>query len=339
MVEPTFTIAMPAYNASRTIRAAIRSVLAQTRSDFELLVVDDGSRDDTPAQVARFDDERVRLLHQENSGPGAARNLAIRSGRGRYVSMLDSDDLWLPAYLETMAGILDRDPEVGLAYTDAWVLDDATGRIRRTSAMHYQHPPRDPPRDPHAFLALLLTRGNFVFTSTTIRREVLDRVGLFQSALKPAEDFGLWLRIVAGGFEARRTDEKLAVYRKHAGSLSTDEAAILDGERESVRLVAEEFDVPEPIRELARARLRKLDRRLAGLGHDTGLTPALARLRARAVRAKIALVDPFSWNRHPPAPVARLLAYANADDDDARAHRHAKGHADRSEAEGAGRGA
>jgi glycosyltransferase involved in cell wall biosynthesis len=320
MVEPTFTIAMPAYNARRTIGPAIRSVLAQTRPDFELLVVDDGSTDDTSEQVSQIGDERVRLLRQENAGPGAARNLAIRSSRGRYVSMLDSDDLWLPTYLETMAGILDDNPEVGLAYTDAWILDDATGRIRRTSAMHYQHPPDDPPRNPLAFLTLLLTRGNFVFTSATVPRHVLERVGLFQAILKPAEDFGLWLRIAAGGFQARRTAEKLAVYRKHPGTLSTNEAAILDGERESVRLVAEEFDVPEEIRELARARLRKLDRRLAGLGHEPGLGPALARLRARAVRTKIALVEPFSWHRRPPAAVAPLVANAYADDDDARAH-------------------
>lgn len=323
MVDPTFTIAMPAYNARRTIRSAIRSVLAQTRQDFELLVVDDGSRDDTGTHVERFGDERVRLLRQANAGPGAARNLAIKAGRGRYVSMLDSDDLWLPTYLETMAGILDSNPEVGLAYTDAWVLDDATGRIRRTSAMQYQHPPRDPPRDPLAFLALLLRRGNFIFTSATVPREVVERVGLFESALKPAEDFGLWLRIVGAGFQAMRTAEKLAVYRKHPGSLSTDEAAILEGERESVRLVVEEFDVPESIRDLARARLRTLDRRLAGFGHEAGLTPALARVRARALRAKIAFVEPFSWYRHPPAEIARLLADANADDDHARADRQA----------------
>lgn len=323
MVEPTFTIAMPAYNASRTIGASIRSVLAQTRPDFELFVVDDGSSDDTRAQVERFDDERVRLLQQENAGPGAARNRAIRAGTGRYVSMLDSDDLWLPTYLETMAAILDGDPEVGLAYTDAWVLDDGTGRIRRTSAMHYQHPPENPPHDPLEFLALLLKRGNFVFTSATVRREVLERVGLFQSVLKPAEDFGLWLRIVAGGFRAVRTRERLAVYRKHPGSLSTNEAAILDGERESVRLVAEEFDVPEWIRELARARLRKLDRRLAGLGRDPGLTPSAARARARAVRVKIALTEPFAWHRRPPPELEGLLAGANADDEHARAHAQA----------------
>lgn len=317
MVEPTFTVAMPAYNASRTIGAAIRSVLAQTRSDFELLVVDDGSQDDTIAQVARFEDERVRLFQQENSGPGAARNMAINAGRGRYVSMLDSDDLWLPTYLETMAALLDSDPEIGLAYTNAWVLDDATGRIRHTTAMHYQHPPRDPPRDPLAFLALLLKRGNFIFTSTTVRRTALERVGLFEAVLKPAEDYGLWLRIVAGGFRAVRTPGNLAVYRKHPGSLSTNEVALLEGERGSVRMVAEELDVPDSIRALARARLKKLDRRLAGLGDETGLTPSLARARARAVRFKAALAEPFVWHRHPPPGVANLLADANADHDHA----------------------
>jgi GT2 family glycosyltransferase len=320
MVEPTFTIAMPAYNSSRTIGAAIRSVLAQTRSDFELVVVDDGSSDDTTDQVARFEDERVRLVRQENSGPGAARNLAIIAGRGRYVSMLDSDDLWLPTYLESMAAVLDAHPDVGLAYTDAWVLDDPTQRIRRTTAMHYQHPPRDPPRDPLEFLALLLKRGNFVFTSTTVRHTALEQVGLFEAALKPAEDFGLWLRIVAGGFPAMRTPGNLAVYRKRPGSLSTNEAAILDGERESVRLVAEEYDVPEWIRALANDRLRKLDLRLAGLGDESGLIPSLARARARAVRIKAALVEPFAWHRDPPPEVAALLADANADDDHAGPH-------------------
>jgi glycosyltransferase involved in cell wall biosynthesis len=319
MVEPTFTIAMPAYNASRTIGAAIRSVLAQSRPDFELIIVDDGSNDDTAAVVERFDDERVRLFRQENRGPGAARNVAIRQGSGRYVSMLDSDDLWFPAYLETMASLLDRHPHAGFAYTDAWVLDDRTGRIHRRSAMHYQHPPREAPADPMEFLALLLRRGNFVFTGTTVRRQVLETVGVFEAGLKPSEDFGLWVRILAGGFGAVRTPGRLAVYRKHPGSLSTDELALADGEREAVRRVAEEYDVPDWIRKLARARLRKLDRLLAGLGDDGGLTASLARARARAVRAKIAVVDPFSWYRRPPPEVARLLADADAHDEDARA--------------------
>jgi GT2 family glycosyltransferase len=323
MVDPTFTIAMPAYNASRTIVPAIRSVLAQTQPDFELLVVDDGSVDDTVAKVLEFDDERMRLLRQANSGPGAARNLAINAGRGRYVSMLDSDDLWLPTYLETMGDMLDANPDVGLAYTDAWVLDDATGRIRRTTAMHYQHPPRDPPREPHDFLALLLRNRNFVFTSTTVRRSVFERVGLFKAALKPAEDYGLWLRIVAGGYRAMRTPGNLAVYRKHPGSLSTNVLAILEGEREAVRLVAEEFAVPERVRVLARARLKKIDRQLAGLSDETGLTASLARARARAGRTKAALLEPFAWRRRPPPAVAELLAAAHADDDHARAHTQA----------------
>jgi glycosyltransferase involved in cell wall biosynthesis len=317
---PRVSVVITTYNTGRYLPETLESVFAQSHPAAEVIVVDDGSSDDTTAQVARFEDERVRLLRQENSGPGAARNLAIIAGRGRYVSMLDSDDLWLPSYLESMAAVLDVHPDVALTYTDAWVLDDATRRIRRTTAMHYQHPPRDPPRDPLEFLALLLKRGNFVFTSTTVRHTALEQVGLFEAALKPAEDFGLWLRIVAGGFPAMRTPGNLAVYRKRPGSLSTNEAAILDGERESVRLVAEEYDVPEWIRALANDRLRKLDLRLAGLGDESGLIPSLARARARAVRIKAALVEPFAWHRDPPPEVAALLADANADDDHAGPH-------------------
>lgn len=319
MVYPTFTIAMPAYNAGRTIAASIRSVLAQTRDDFELIIVDDGSADDTVSQVRRFQpDSRVRLLGQENAGPGAARNLAIETGRGRYVSMLDSDDLWLPTYLETMGRTLDEDPGAGLAYTDAWVLDDATGRIRRTTAMAYQKPPANPPDDPVSFLALLLERRNFVFTSATVRREALEQVGLFEAALKPAEDYDLWLRITIAGFRARRAPGILAVYRKRPGSLSTDEVALLDGERESVRLVAESHDVPDWIRVTARTRLRKLDRIRAGLSDDAGLTSSVARVRLRASRLKMAAVEPFMWRRRPPPAVAALLADANAEDEHVR---------------------
>ena len=90
--QPTFTVVMPAYNAAATVAPAIRSVLAQTREDWEMYVVDDGSQDDTVERVLPFtrSDPRVHLVEQPNLGPGAARNAAIRSGRGRLVSMIDS---------------------------------------------------------------------------------------------------------------------------------------------------------------------------------------------------------------------------------------------------------
>ena len=317
---------MPAYNAERTIASSIGSVLAQTRPDFELIVVDDGSKDSTVEVAHGFGDPRIRVLRQENWGPGAARNLAIRESRGRYVSMLDSDDLWLPMYLETMGAALDADPRVGLAYTDAWVLDDRTGRIRKTTAMHYQNPPLPPPTEPLEFLRLLLRRGNFVFTSGTVRRAALDRIGTYDMLLTPSEDYELWLRIVAHGWRAVRVSADLAIYRKRSGSLSTDELAIVRGEREALSRVIEAYPVPEELRALARRRLRRLDIRIRGLAGDQGIDAALERLRGRAVRAKIALVEPFAWHDRPPAEIERVLADADRQNARANARSAVDGH-------------
>lgn len=319
MAGPTFCIVMPAYNAARTIAASIRSVLCQTRPDFELIVVDDGSSDATVAVASDFTgDPRVRIVQQENQGPGAARNRGIAEGTGPYISLIDSDDLWLPTYLESMGAALDAEPSAGLAYTDAWVLEDRTGRIRKTTAMRYQNPPLPPPDDPIEFLRLLVG-GNFVFTSSTVRRSTLDEIGPFDVLLKPSEDYELWLRIVASGYRAVRVPENLAVYRKHGGSLSTDTFALMQGEREAVRLVAEQYDVPEEIRRVARRRLRKLDLLIVGLGDDRGLTASLQRVRVRAVSVKEFFAQPFVWHRRPPVEVSAVLAAAQADRHDARA--------------------
>ena len=139
-----FTVVIAAFNAARTIGSSIRSVLRQTEQDFEVIVVDDGSTDETAEAVGTFSgDSRIRLIGQPNRGPAAARNTGLKAARSTYVSMLDADDLWLPDYLEVMGGALDEDPRRGFAYTDAWVLEDETRKVRRRSAMSYQRPPAD----------------------------------------------------------------------------------------------------------------------------------------------------------------------------------------------------
>jgi GT2 family glycosyltransferase len=320
MPGPPFTVAMPAYNSAGTIEPAIESVLAQTRNDFELVVVDDGSVDETAARARRYEsDPRVRVLSREHSGLAASRNAAIEYGGGAVIAMLDSDDLWLPHYLEVMSETLEAHPEAGFAYTDAWVLDDATRRIRRTTAMTYQDPPDPPPAEPREFLVQLL-RANFVFAGAAVRRSALDAAGRYNERLWAGEDYELWLRIVAHGFRAVRAPGLLAVYRKSPGTLSTKEELMLSGVREVYRLVAEEYLVPDEIRSVARARQRAVERALAGRKGEPGLLPALARARARAVRIKSAVVEPFAWHRRPPPAVAALLANANADQDDARSN-------------------
>lgn len=252
---PTFSVVMPAYNAAQTISAAIESVLAQSRGDFELIVVDDGSTDETAACVEPYlRDQRVTLIAQPNRGQASARNAAIAAASGVYVSLLDSDDLWLPEYLDLMSSRLQDDPSAAVAYTDAWVLDDETRKVARTTAATPWLPPIVP-TDPARFFRALLELGNFVFVGTTIRREVFGDVGLFRVGVDGSEDYELWLRIAAHGYGFVRVDSPLAIYRRRPGQMTADGAGMERSATEVFRIVAEEYDIPDHLRELARQKL------------------------------------------------------------------------------------
>ena len=262
---PTVSVLIPAYNAQKTIASTIGSVLAQTRSDFEIIVVDDGSTDETAARLQPFlCDSRIRLVSQSNQGPSAALNTAIANAEGRYVSILGSDDLWLPRYIETMAGALDADPAATVAYTDAWTLDDATRRIARMTAMASLHPPRAP-ENADEFLRALLKYRNFVFAGATVRRAVFAEVGDFRVELPGSEDYELWLRIAARGYTFVRCFPKLAIYRRRSGQLTSDSQKMLENEKEVCRIVAEEYDVPDDVRALAQTCMERQDRLLTTL--------------------------------------------------------------------------
>jgi hypothetical protein len=165
--------------------------------------------------------------------------------------------------------------------------------------MAYQDPPAQAPADARSFLVELMGR-NFVFTSVTIRRAVIDEVGAFRGSLRAAEDYELWLRIAAMGHRAVLAPGRLAVYRKRAGSLSTNEPLMTASLREVFRIVAEEYDVPTEIRALARTRLARLD---AVLENDGRLTP-LQRARSAGGRMKWTLLRPLLLYRRPPREVA-----------------------------------
>jgi glycosyltransferase involved in cell wall biosynthesis len=250
---------MPAYNAAATIGAAIESVQAQTRPDFELIVVNDGSTDDTVRRVEPYlEDARVKLISQENLGQPTARNTAIAAARGAYVSLLDSDDLWLRRYLETMEATLHSETDAAVAYTDAWVLDQPTGRIARETAMSRWHPAL-PPTDPPSFLRALLERGNFVFVGATIRRSTLDDVGSFRADVQGVEDFELWLRIAAHGYRFARCPVNLAIYRRRPGQVSADRERMRRVADRVFGIVVEEYDIPADARELAQRKLPLLN--------------------------------------------------------------------------------
>lgn len=254
----TFSVVIAAYEAASTVGEAIESVLAQTRQDFEVIVVDDGSRDATAAvaEAIAARDGRVHVHRQGNGGPSAARNRGISVATGKYLSMLDSDDLWLPGYLEKMGGALDDDTQAGFAYTEAWELEEANGRFRKATAMARQRPPaRTMPNE--RFIAELMQR-NFVFNSVTVRRSVLERVGAYDPSMTHSEDYELWLRIAISGYSAARVPGPLAIKRDSEDSLTNDDAAMLAGTRRAYAAVLERHPAPPHVRALAEARLQEL---------------------------------------------------------------------------------
>jgi glycosyltransferase involved in cell wall biosynthesis len=219
---PVVSIVTPAYNAASYIESAITSALRQTFADLEILVVDDGSTDDTAAIVARVasGDPRVQLLRQPNRGVSAARNAAMRSARGRYFAFLDSDDLWHAGFLEAQIGLLESRPDIDVVTGNAFVLGGPRdGQPAR---------PFPDPR-PHPTTADMIADETAVFIMCAFRRAVYDTIGGFDETKATNEDYDFWIRAAHAGFRFWRNDTPLGQYRTHANSLSANESRMLRG--------------------------------------------------------------------------------------------------------------
>jgi glycosyltransferase involved in cell wall biosynthesis len=174
---PTVSVVIPTYNSATFLRAAIQSVLAQTYSDFEVIVVDDSSIDNTESVVHSFGN-RVCYVRQENKGAGATRNHGIKRSRGKYVAFLDADDLWLPGKLAAQTPLLDRDLEIGLVYSD-WTVVPEQGEAEPSYLRNR------PAASGYVFDELV--QCGFILTSgTVVRRSCLDDVGYFDEMLSIA---------------------------------------------------------------------------------------------------------------------------------------------------------
>ena len=304
MSPPAFTVLLSAHDEEQLVGEAIRSVLAQTLPDFELVVVDDGSADATAKVVEGFlSDPRVRLVRQANRGLAPSLNTAAAAGSAPRLALIDADDLWFPRFLEQMAAALDATPGAGFAYTDAWWLEEAGGRFFRKSVSEYIGAPKRPPQDPHEMLLSLLP-GNWVFGLTAIERQAFEAVGGFDESLTACEDYELWLRLLAAGYRAPRAPGRLAVQRDRRSSMSSDLASMLRNLEAVYRVVAEDLDVPEDVKRAAERRIAAIDRDIAADGGRAGLLSlrwwARARLGALRKRAMPGAV----WHDGVPAEVS-----------------------------------
>ena len=215
---PLVTVIIPAYNAGRTISAALQSVVAQTFRDYEIIVVDDGSTDDTARHVADFG-ARVTYVRQPNGGPGRARNEAVGRATGKYIAFLDADDVWLPRKLERQVAYFDRFPHTGLLHSAALISHAPTQKILETLDVV---PPAELGGGPvNAFCDLF--HGVLEINTLTVmtRLDVLDEIGGFDERRElHVEDWDLWLRIAAK-YPVGYLSLALAVHRP-GGSMSSE---------------------------------------------------------------------------------------------------------------------
>lgn len=211
-MDDSVSVVIPTWNRAHCIRTAIDSARAQRGVQVEIVVIDDGSIDDTAAVIAACGDA-VKYFHQENRGIAAARNAGIRRCTGRYVAFLDSDDYWLPEKLPRQLALFHQHPEYGMVASQcASVRVD--GSFRRSNR---------PGRSGSVLEDLF--RKNFIRTSSAvIRRECFDAVGLFDETLKECEEYDLWLR-VAARYPVGFLNEPLAVYVDNDDGASIDSLA------------------------------------------------------------------------------------------------------------------
>ncbi len=304
--SPVFSVVMPAHNAARTIHDAISSVLQQQDGDLELIVVDDGSADETAEVVRSIDDGRIVLLQQPKSGAAAAKNAGLRRARGELCGFIDSDDLWLPDFVGAARARLAEVGDAVLCYTDAWALDDRTGRVAVVSATHWERPPETDVPQPQLLRELL--ERNFLFTSAVARRWVFDVVGPFREDLSSAIDYEMWLRIAARGYPFVCLPGRHAVYRRNqSGSISANRPARYRSLCRVLEAYADDAALTPDERAAARGQLEASRLELAAL--EGGLTADAvwrARIRPVALSVKNALLRRERLHRRLPAELTEL---------------------------------
>lgn len=227
----TVSVVIPAYNQSQFLGEAIRSVITQDYPDTEIIVVDDGSTDETPLVAAQFG-ERVRYIRQRNGGLSAARNTGIRAARGEYIALLDADDFWQPGFLPEVVRHLDNNHRLGAVHTGQKFVD-------RQGKPLYQYGVETVPD--HRLYDRLLDGEFFGADSVLVRRECFDRVGLFDEELRGSEDWDMWLR-VSREFRFAGIPKPLLNYRMHGDNMSADPSYML---RYQLRVVEKHFGKPE----------------------------------------------------------------------------------------------
>lgn len=211
------SVIIPTYNNAQFIRDAIDSVLSQTYKNYEILVIDDGSTDNTKEIIEKYNGKRIKYIYQENKGLAAARNTGIKASTGELVAFLDSDDMWLPEKLERQISIINGFPNVGLVGCGYYGIDESGKRVKETKGRDYP--------DKELLLNNLMMRNVVTGSGSGVlaKKECFNKAGLFDESFRSTEDRDMWYRILKF-YDLKFVSDYLVIIRVRRNSLSKNVA-------------------------------------------------------------------------------------------------------------------
>lgn len=256
MAKPFISVLMPAFNAEKHIAISIQSILVQTYTNFELLILDDGSTDLTFKRTAQFNDPRIKILkNDKNLGLVASRNKLVSAANGSYIAFMDADDIAHPLRLETQIAALEKN-EFDVCGTSHFTLYENNQRIKKSKQFYSDSDIR----------AIMIVNSPFCNPSITGRAEVFKKY-IFQSGSITGEDYILWLNLAIAGIRFANLKEVLMTYRVHDNQITQKNIA---NNPSSIQKIKEEY--------------------LAFLKIDTSLIPRALSWRHRIIIAPTFLV-------------------------------------------------
>ncbi len=281
---PALSIVIPAYNVAAFIREAVESALDQSHRDLEVIVVDDGSTDETPTLLdeirSQRSDPRLRIIRQENRGLSDARNTGIIHARAGLIGFLDGDDIWLPEKAARHVAAMRDDPTIGISFSHSEYLSEGG---RRTGSILVAGCARPSLEE--------MIRRNHIGNGSTpvVRRACFDAAGLFRVDLRSCEDYEMWCRLLRlTSYRAELVDMPLTLYRQRSTSLSYNFWKFVDNAERAVDCLQDAM--PDMPRRLFAAGRAEHSRIAAWKAVSSGQTRAGLQLLLRAVRIRPALL-------------------------------------------------
>jgi len=212
------TVIIPCYNSEKWIGQCVDSVLKQTYTKLEIIIVDDGSTDNTATVISTFSDPRINYYYKENQGLSATRNFGIARAKGDLIAFLDSDDFWVADKIEKQA---DKAKTYDFIYCDYSLISEDGEQLLTQSIVNPSLYKED--------LKTVILQKNIISggSAVLIKKNVLEKIGLFNEQLKVGEDWQYWARVLWGGFSTYYIDEKLVVIRTHNASMQKSTNPVL----------------------------------------------------------------------------------------------------------------